>query len=401
MIKSANILCLLISIISRVDEVVDGTRLLKPGMNGFYATVLEISWSDMSATKPNIRARFVKCSLWEPDPILQEENERAYDVLAPMRNTELARVPPSFEPLSSNGSRQMVCTMGKYICSLIKSSMNVVHRQRSHMVDAVLLMGGNIRGNADYEVGSFFSLEMLEAEIKTDEVVAVVPMPGWLLAQGIRATHSGEPISGWMQYDEGIVEDYTQYPPVVTHVAHEPIEMDRVYRVATKISDLRNGQCPYWTEYYSKHTEVLPPKGAYVNVHAELMTYFARNLWRKIWDSISIEIASKCDATSINGMDECSIDERLDALDITGDGTITVEEIQIALRDRLGYSVDDREKSLAEFVHSFADMTGDGQVTRKDLELFCQDIDDLYNRDQWRLGPKKPIEAEPTLESVI
>ena len=364
-------------------------------MNGVYATVLELSWPDATVTKPKIRARFVKCDLWEPDPIMQEVNERAYDVLAPMRNTELSRVPPVFEPLLSNGSRETVCTMGKYICSLIKSSMNAVRRQRAHMVDAVLLMGGNIRGNAEYEAGSFFSLEMLEAEIKADEVVAVVPMPGWLLAQGIQATHAGEPISGWMQYDEGIVEDYGQHPPVVTHVAHEPIDMDRIYRVATKISDLRNGQSPPWTEYYTAHRNVLPPKGAYVNVHAELMTYFARNLWRKLWDSISMEIASNCE---VDGNDECLIDERLDALDTTGDGTISVEEIQVALRDRLGYCVDDRELTLAQFVHSFADMTGDGQVTRKDLKLFCDDLDEIYKQDQWRLASKKQADEKATAQ---
>ena len=362
-------------LISVVDEVIDGTRLLKPGMNGVYATVLEISWPDATVTKPKIRARFVKCNLWEPDPMLQEVNERAYDVLAPMRNTELARVPPIFEPLSSNGSRETVCTMGKFICSLIKSSMNAVRRQRTNMIDAVLLMGGNLRGNADYEVGSYFSLEMLEAEIKADAAVAVVPMPGWLLAQGIQATHAGEPMPGWMQYDEGIVEDYGQQPPVVTHVAHEPINMDRIYRVATKISDLRNGQSPPWTEYYTQNKNVLPPKGAYVNIHAELMTYFARNLWRKLWDSISMEFATHCETSDTDVKVECLIDECLDALDTTGDGTITVEEILVALRDRLGYSVDDRETTLAQFVHSFADMTGDGQVTRKDLKIFCDEYD--------------------------
>ena len=367
-----------------MDEVVHESRLLKPGMNGVYATVLELSWKDAAAMEPEIRARFVKCSLWAPDPILQEENERAYDVLAPMRNTELARVPSSFEPLSSNRSREVVCTMGKFLCSLIKSSLNVARRQRRHMVDAVLLMGGNIRGNADYEPGSFFSLEMLEAEIKADEIVAIVPMPGWLLVQGIQVTHAGEPVSGWMQYDEGIVEDYSQHPPIVTHVAHEPVDLNRMYRVATKISDLRNGQSPVWAEYYTKNADVLPPKGAYVNIHAELMSYFARNLWRKLWDSISMEIASTCEPTG--DADECNVDERFEALDSTGDGVISVEEIQGALRDRLGYSVDDREQSLAKFVHSFADTTGDGQVTRQDLEVFCAEIPDLYKRDEWRLG---------------
>jgi hypothetical protein len=143
---------------------------------------------------------------------------------------------------------------------------------------------------------------------------------------------------------------------------------------------------------------VLPPKGAYVNVHAELMTYFARNLWRKLWDSISMEIASQCDTAAADGNDECRIDERLDALDMTGDGIISVEEIQVALRDRLGYSVDDREMTLAQFVHSFADMTGDGQVTRKDLKLFCDDLDDLYKQDQWRLGFKKPSDEKATAQ---
>jgi hypothetical protein len=165
----------------RVDEVIDGTRLLKPGMDGIYATVLEMIWPDASteSNKPVVKASFVKTSNWEPDPVLDEENERAYDVLEPLRKTELASVPQSFQPLSSVDSRAKVTSMGKFICSLLLSAMNLKRRQRDLKIDAVLLMGGNIRGGQDYDMGSFFSLEALEAEIKSDEVVAVVPMPGW------------------------------------------------------------------------------------------------------------------------------------------------------------------------------------------------------------------------------
>jgi 2',3'-cyclic-nucleotide 2'-phosphodiesterase (5'-nucleotidase family) len=133
----------------RVDEVVHGSRLLKPGMNAVYSTVLEILWKTPAQEKPTIRARFVKSADWEPDPIMEVENERAYDALAPLRNTELARVPPTFEPLSSGNSRGSVCTMGKYMCSLIKSAINGRARKRTKQADAVLLMGGNIRGNVD------------------------------------------------------------------------------------------------------------------------------------------------------------------------------------------------------------------------------------------------------------
>ena len=369
----------------RVDEVVEGTRLLKPGMNAVYATLLEISWLDQESP-PRIRARFVHCDDWEPDPVLAEENERAYTALLPLRNTELARVPSYFEPLSSGNARGEVCTMGKYLCSLIRSALNVKRRQRQHNIDAVLIMGGNIRGNVhEYPRGSYFSLEALEAEVKSDEVIGVVPMPGWLLDQGIHATHAGDPIPGWMQYDVGVQQDAAKH---VTHVAGKPLDPNRMYRVATKISDLTNGQCAPWTDYYTQHADLLPPKGAYINVQSELMSYFARNLWRKIWDKTTELIGSnnQDDDDEECYVDGCDAPARLHVLDTAGDGVVTVDDLQTALKNLLGYSVDAREPTLAQFVHAFADTTGDGTVTVADIESFCDEIQDLYQQDEWRLA---------------
>jgi len=377
----------------RVDEVVGGTRLLKPGMDAVYATILELTWPNKEAEgKPQIRATFVKTSDWEPETELAEECERAYDALEPLRNTELARVPPSFEPLTSSNSRGKTCSMGMYISTLLRSSLNISRRQRQHLVDAVLLMGGNIRGGTDYPPGCFFSLEALEAEIKSDEVIAVLPMPGWLLSEGVTATHEGGPIPGWMQYDNGVVEDFSGERPVVTHVRGEPIEHDKIYRIATKISDLTNGQCPPWTDYYTEHPELLPPKGAYVNIQAELMAYFARNLWRRIWDNLSRTLDAECDvAVEDNGLcnpEDCNAELRLETLDKNNDGIISVEEIQEALAD-VGLSVDNRELSLAKFVHDFADTTGTGEVTIEDLEVFCDEMGEVTERDMWRFYFKR------------
>ncbi|KAG7349291.1 calcineurin-like phosphoesterase [Nitzschia inconspicua] len=377
----------------RVDEVVDGTRLLKPGMDAVYATVLEMIWPDKEAESnmPKVKARFVKTDDWTPDPVLYEQCERAYDVLEPLKKTELAKVPPVFEPLSSTNARGSVCTMGLYICSLLRSSLNL-SRNLDQRVDTVLLMGGNIRGGQDYDVGSYFSLEGLEAEIKSDEVISVVDMPGWLLAEGISATHSGDPIPGWMQYDNGIFEDFTQSPPVLTQVAGKPIDHDKIYRVATKISDLTNGQSPPWTEYYKAHPELLPPKGNYVNIQAELMSYFAGNLWQRIWDSLGEKLDEDCDAEMYEKkkMEDpecesvCNAELRLETLDADGDGIISVEEIQDALSDLAGISVDPRELTLAEFVHEFADATGSGEVTVEDLEIFCRELGERYEREKIR-----------------
>jgi 2',3'-cyclic-nucleotide 2'-phosphodiesterase (5'-nucleotidase family) len=383
----------------RVDEVIDGTRLLKPGMDSVYATVLELIWPNAQAVgkEPVIKATFVKTADWEPDAALAEECERAYDALAPLRNTELARVPPSFEPLSSVNSRGTVTSMGEYLCTLLRSSLNVSRRQRSNfIIDAVFLMGGNIRGGTDYPKGSYFSLEALEAEIKSDEVIAVVPMPGWLLAEGIQATHAGDPIPGWMQYDNGVFEDFSQDPPVVTQVRGRPIIPDQIYRVATKISDLTNGQSPPWTKYYQEHPELLPPKGAYANIQAELMSYFARNLWRRIWDNLSQKIDAECDVE--NADDDCQPETRLETLDIDRDGKISVADIQDALDELVGLSVDNRELTLAKFVHDFADTNGNGEVTLEDMRAFCDEMSEVHERDQWRLAFKKEI-VDPKVAS--
>jgi hypothetical protein len=257
-------------------------------------------------------------------------------------------------------------------------------------------MGGNIRGNADYPIGSYFSMEALEAEIKSDEVVGVVPMPGWLLAKGVEATHAGDPIPGWMQFDEGVHEEYAEGRPVVTHVAGEPIDHDRIYRVVTKISDLTNGQSPPWTEYYTSHADLLPPKGAYINLHFALMSYFARNLWRKIWEALSLELAENCTGYwEETCREECNAKGRLNALDRDGDGVVTVEEMQQGLHELLGYAIDDREMTLAQFVHAFADTTGDGRVTLEDFQRFCDEIEEMYQRDKWRLSYPKIEQRSP------
>jgi len=240
----------------RIDQRINGTRLIKPGMDGVYATVLEISWDDPNAAEPTIRSTFCETSQFEPCPILKAKTDAAYDVLLPLRNTMLAGILPAFRPLTSKNARGSVTSMGQLVCSMLKQALWQSHAAKisaasssdddssddnapvGKKVDAVMLMGGNIRGNEDYPDDSFFSLETLEAEIKPDEVVGFVDMPGHILAAGIESTHAGDPIPGWFQYDDGIVEKDGK----ITMVGGKPINPQKIYRVATKIKDLTNGQ---------------------------------------------------------------------------------------------------------------------------------------------------------------
>jgi len=51
---------------------------------------------------------------------------------------------------------------------------------------------------------------------------------------------------------------------------------------------------------------------------------------------------------------------RLDILDLNNDGIVCVDDILAALRDVAEVSVHEDEQSLAQFVHSYANISGNG-----------------------------------------
>lgn len=65
-------------------------------------------------------------------------------------------------------------------------------------------------------------------------------MPGWLVSEGVRATHRGAPIPGWFQYCDAVEEDAAA--DALVTLAGRPLEHDKTYRIATKVLDLTNGQ---------------------------------------------------------------------------------------------------------------------------------------------------------------
>ena len=126
----------------KVDEVVDGTRLLKPGLDAIYATVLTIEWANAKQEEPTIAAEFVPLADFEADAAMAAAATEAYEVLAPLRNSELARVPPHFRPLSSSNSRGRVCSMGRLVCTLIRNAVNTDRSLGGEHVDGCIIMGG-------------------------------------------------------------------------------------------------------------------------------------------------------------------------------------------------------------------------------------------------------------------
>jgi hypothetical protein len=153
---------------------------------------------------------------------------------------------------------------------------------------------------------------------------------------------------------------------------------------------------PPLTAYYKAHPELLPAKGQYINIHSELMAFFARGMFRKLWEATGElipdpEIVAE-DASHPVNMERIEGKLRFSVLDRDKKGWLSVDDIHVGLRDFLGLSVDDNYKTLAERVHMCADATGNGQVRVEDFEVFCTGMPhEMKLKQRWQDAFPDPL----------
>ena len=86
--------------------------------------------------------------------------------------TELAVVPEKYFPLSSLGPRERNVSMATYLLSQIRIALNMDTVNYPDHCDCVILKGGNIRGERDYDTNKI-TLEALKSELQDTEPVHI------------------------------------------------------------------------------------------------------------------------------------------------------------------------------------------------------------------------------------
>jgi len=306
-----------------VDRLVEGTRLLKPGQDGIKAVILDLSWPNAASNRtPVIEYEIVNVADWPADEALKKVAEDCYKVLDPLRRTELTQVPASYRPLSSVQARGQRVSMGTFLLSRIRDAMNMDMPLGEKYVDCALLKGGNIRGGREYKDDEHINLEVLQTEIEEAKQILVVPVPGSVLRVGLRETF-GAPNPGWMQYDDEVELDDDGY---VVSIGKQPLDPERVYKVATIVDFWRKRDAPSIGQYFEDHPEKLPEPDSGRPVHALLLTFFAMQLWTRIWKELGL-----------NSGDESIEPEAFKALDADGDGVVSKEDLKQKLQQVSGF----------------------------------------------------------------
>ena len=338
----------------RVDRVVDGSRLLKPGMDAHYAVVLDFVWDSAdSAATPSISVETVKVSDYEPDSELAEEVKRAYAILDPLAKTELTTVPERFRPLTSLGPRERRVNMATWLCGQMREALNLDcgAEDGSRHCDCVIVKGGNFRGERDYDSHKF-SMEGLKSEMDGREGVHIFLAPGSVLEAGLRESFRA-PGPGWFQCDDGVEFDDED---LVVDIGGKPLDRDRLYRVGSFIDFDTDYGTPSIHEYFKGHEEGLPDPDAGIGCHALLLKLFSSDIWRRLWKLLDADDDGKITP------------EELKVLDLDGDGKLSKSELRAAIERVVGLSTFEGQDALLNMVmEAGGDADKDGNITIDEL----------------------------------
>ena len=334
----------------RVDRIVSGTRLLKPGMDAHYAIVMDLVWKSAdSDSTPTIDVATIPVADFSPDKELSQDVDKAYSVLDPLLKTDLTIIPQKYSPLSSRGVRESRSTMATYLCSQIKLALNLDQTKSSRdNCDCVMIKGGNIRGERDYDQFNF-TLEGLRTEMQEEEGVHIFLVPGHALEGCMKETWYG-PNPGWMQYDDGIDVDTDGN---IVAIDGFPLNKNMIYRVGS-FQDLHidYGEQPTLAKYFAENSKGLPDHDAGMGCHALLLKHFSRGIWKKLWCLLDAD-----------GDGEVTTEE-LKALDIDGDGKLSKDELRAAISKVVGLSTIEGQDALVDYVLAAAgDTDKDGELT--------------------------------------
>jgi 2',3'-cyclic-nucleotide 2'-phosphodiesterase (5'-nucleotidase family) len=214
-----------------VDESGRST-VVKTGLDIETIGFIDIWWTADGQMRKTIT--LVPADEFEPDPQCAKFVQRQNDFLRGMMETPIAAY---HSPMSSTRVRFESSAVATFLLSLVKQGL------QKDGVDLALIQGGSVRAASEYDVGSGgvgnFTMGHLFKEFAFPTQMAVVQLPGRLIAEAVRHTRSGpKPAPNFLHCDSGVV--ITAEPEhLVTHINGAVIDLDRMYRCALYVELLR------------------------------------------------------------------------------------------------------------------------------------------------------------------
>ena len=197
------------------------TLVVKTGADAVLAGIVDVYWDAGGACRA--AAALHPLAGWADAPdacACAKFVEGSKALLDQMLGCEIARLPRA---MSTTRVRFEMSELATFLLSKVRAAL--------HGCDAALIQGGAVRGKAEYAKGKFTFGDLMK-EFAFECEMAVVQLPGRVLAASFRATRAGEGAKpGFLHADDGarFADDDAA---ALTHLAGAPLEPDKLYTVA-------------------------------------------------------------------------------------------------------------------------------------------------------------------------
>lgn len=263
-------------------EEIERTWIIKAGTDAMFAAVVDLEWPaeapESGPDLPTVNVRLENVANYPEDAALRARVSARMTAVRELEAATLMPLPAGVT-LSSVGTRSRQTSVGTLLASRIRDV---------ECSEGCLLNGGGIRASREYS--GHFTYGDLKAELPFDNEIAVVTLPGRVVAEAVRSSRSQAPLEsgGFLQVDDRM--KVTQPGDVLTEIAGEPLDPERIYHIAI-MRNLMTGMdhIEPLVQYTRQVPSCLPAEGSGREIKVVLVDAFSRELWRQLGSFESVD----------------------------------------------------------------------------------------------------------------
>lgn len=330
-------------------EKIEGSLIVKAGADAVNVVVVDVWWD--ASEQCHTAVHMLPASHFDADPNAKMFVEITQKFLGSLMDVEIFEVK---EPMSSKRTRFQPEKAASTLCSYIKKSLK--------NVDLVMLQGGCVRGNQNYDSGASFTYGNLLEELPFETEIALIKVPGYVLQKAIAETRSTPDLEApnFLHADfDVVIEDYPSLK--IVSINHAPFDPQKIYTLGiyqfllTGLNEIKplldyvnaNGGPP-------PLEQCLPGKNL-------IMESCMKDAWRTLvnyqeWDTDKDGEITKEEL-------EQAVKNAFAFLDKNQDGHISPAELKAALTERTGRT----SKGLIGLMFEVLDTDKDGMVSMDEL----------------------------------
>jgi len=250
--------------------------IIKAGIDAEHAAIVDLIWPAEAPPAgvpdlPRVRVMLDDTARYPEDAALRARVNARMQAVRDLEAATLFLIPPG-QVLSSVGTRVHQTSMATLLSSRIRDAVSA---------EGCVLNGGGVRGNREYR--ERFTYGDLKGEVPFDNEIVVASIPGRVLQAAIAASRGRAPqgSGAFLHIDDRMQVQEPGHS--LTHVAGQPLDLDRSYRIAM-VRNLLTGMDhiePLET-FGREHPECIPPEGSGREVKVVLIDAFSRDLFARL-----------------------------------------------------------------------------------------------------------------------